>query len=1017
MQRFSSEHWQRLSAPGGEALWLCPAHPAWFVPTAAGDGVLRRLAAGEAPTDRAGQEFLARLPAFPPAACPGRGALVSGAPPLAELWLHVTDHCDLACRHCLFACSPASRRELPLARLLEHVAAAAALGCRRFVLTGGEPLLHPGFRELVEALLAIPASRVAILTNALSANRALDPAWPRQRLHLQVSLDGRPAHHDALRGTGSYARLAGQLDGLRRDGWDFSLSCCVTRDNLADLDWLVDQAADFGAAGLHFMWHVQRGRGSAAQHVAPLELLEPLRRARRQAARRGVTIDNLKALAARLFTPPGTVHDGGAAGWESAAIGPDDRLYPSAATVGLAPLATPLDGGLAAAWQDSPLLAAIRQSSVTQLDDPWRGLLGGGDFDHSWYHAWAFLGADPYQPLHEQLAVELIAEAATRLPEPAGPALRLQMGELVTSCGSGGAVTVCRSNCLLDDGAAGREQVGAYYAAGAEDGHAEILNPVGYAAEHLAHIPAAHRFRGYGCGSPVLDAGVTPGLRVVDLGCGSGVECFIAARLAGPDGRVTGIDMLEAMLAVARRGAAEVRRSLGYDNLEFVNGCLEELPLADSGTDLVVSNCVLNLSADKRRTFAEIFRVLAPGGRLVAADVVSETPAPPHLLRDQQLRGECLGGALTQRDLLGILEESGFTALRALKRAPYRTVDGHPFFSLTFEAVKPAAAAAPVRVFYPGPAAALRAADGRWLRPLQTTALEPAAAAALGEQLWLLDDEGAVSNVAAAAGSCCVLPPSAPTESSACCAAPPAPDAPPPACDCAPAALHDSGCLVCGAPLVYQAAAVELACQLCGERHAASACCSAGHFVCDRCHSGDAAALIERLCLASTTTDPVELFMEVRRHPLFPLHGPQYHLLVPAVLLAVLRNAGLAVEPAQFAEALRRGAGIAGGSCASTGICGAAAGVGIAFSVLSGATPTDGAGRQSAQAAVHEALGALSAQPAARCCQRDCWLALGAAVNLARRRWRLDLAEVRPFACTQVARNRDCLGVTCPLWP
>ncbi len=169
---------------------------------------------------------------------------------------------------------------------------------------------------------------------------------------------------------------------------------------------------------------------------------------------------------------------------------------------------------------------------------------------------------------------------------------------------------------------------------------------------------------------------------------------------------VYGVDMLEAMLSRARAGAAAVAAHLGYLNLEFKPGYLEALPLESETIDVVLSNCVINLSAQKRRTFAEIYRVLRPGGRLIIADVVCDTEPPAALKNDDILRGECLAGAMTQKDLFGLLQESGFTAVRARQRFPYRQVQGQQFYSLTYSAVKPEIAR-PVQVMYPGPLAGL----------------------------------------------------------------------------------------------------------------------------------------------------------------------------------------------------------------------------------------------------------------------------------------------------------------------
>jgi SAM-dependent methyltransferase len=209
---------------------------------------------------------------------------------------------------------------------------------------------------------------------------------------------------------------------------------------------------------------------------------------------------------------------------------------------------------------------------------------------------------------------------------------------------------------------------------------------------------------------------------------------------------VIGIDMLEPMLERARRGAEGVVRNLGFDNLDFRQGYLEALPVEDGTVDLVISNCVLNLSPDKRRTYGEILRVLRPGGRMVVADVVCDEDPGPAIRNDATYRGQCVGGTLTQRDLVGILDESGFAAFRIVKRFPYRLIHGHPFFSMTFEARRPLPSP-PVKVIYRGPAASLTAPGGSELFAGVTTELPEWEARMLGDQVLVLDEAGAVTNL------------------------------------------------------------------------------------------------------------------------------------------------------------------------------------------------------------------------------------------------------------------------------
>ena len=164
---FDPSRWLRLPL-AESALWLCPDPPCWFVPTATGDRLLTEPAAECAPhtagdpTDFARARFLQRLPEAVAPPYPGRAALLPPPSGPRELWLHITDRCNLACGHCLFSSAPDSRRELPLARLQEHIREAYRLGCRRFALTGGEPLLHGDFPELIEELRTDLLTRVRV---------------------------------------------------------------------------------------------------------------------------------------------------------------------------------------------------------------------------------------------------------------------------------------------------------------------------------------------------------------------------------------------------------------------------------------------------------------------------------------------------------------------------------------------------------------------------------------------------------------------------------------------------------------------------------------------------------------------------------------------------------------------------------------------------------------------------------------------------------------------------------------
>lgn len=187
----------------------------------------------------------------------------------------------------------------------------------------------------------------------------------------------------------------------------------------------------------------------------------------------------------------------------------------------------------------------------------------------------------------------------------------------------------------------------------------EDATRLGYSEEDLSTVPDGSNL-GLGCGNPQAIAAMKPGETVVDLGSGAGFDCFLAVRQVGPSGLVIGVDMTPEMVSKARENA----RKGGYENVEFRLGEIEHLPIADNSVDVIISNCVINLSPDKAQVFREAYRVLKPGGRLAVSDVVATRPLSEQVKSNLAAYCGCIGGAALAADMEAMLAEAGFSSIR-----------------------------------------------------------------------------------------------------------------------------------------------------------------------------------------------------------------------------------------------------------------------------------------------------------------------------------------------------------------
>jgi arsenite methyltransferase len=217
-------------------------------------------------------------------------------------------------------------------------------------------------------------------------------------------------------------------------------------------------------------------------------------------------------------------------------------------------------------------------------------------------------------------------------------AVRQKYGEAAVRAGSGAAGTCCGPSCGCGP---------------------EASDPITrdlYDAVTASSLPEAAVLASLGCGNPTALAELSPGEVVLDLGSGGGIDVLLSAKRVGPTGRVYGLDTTDEMLALARRNAADA----GAGNVEFLKGDMERIPLPDASVDVIISNCVINLSADKGQVLREAYRVLRPGGRFAVSDVVVRGEIPAEIRRSMELWVGCIAGALEEREFEALLRDAGF---------------------------------------------------------------------------------------------------------------------------------------------------------------------------------------------------------------------------------------------------------------------------------------------------------------------------------------------------------------------
>jgi MoaA/NifB/PqqE/SkfB family radical SAM enzyme/SAM-dependent methyltransferase len=721
--------------------------PDWFVPNTAGDEILQHwIKKGEIDHTIGNLQFLNRLPRSPVMRYPGRDKYLK-TDALREVWFRLTTKCNQLCTRCQLQPKMEHEETLPAKLIYRCAEQAAAEGCRMFVLTGGEPLLHPQFDEIVNVLLSHDSAHIVILTNGslLRQHARAMKDWPRDRVYFQISAQGDDAKFNPIRGDQEFRNWQENIRWVKAQNFNYGLSMCVTFESIDAMPDFIDLAAMYESPVVHYMWYFIGGEGNVFDLATADEIFDHLLPAWAKATTRGVIIDNIYAIKRQIFSPAGTIYDGTNAGWESIAIGSDRNMYPSVSLCGFRELGSEIGDDLIRAWRESPVMKRIRRSTVAPFSSCMLLLLGGGDSDHSYLKSGDFTGFDPYWGLYEKIALKLISDKAMDESACGPPGLRLKMGDYIEYGVPKREVSLKPTKNLFTIVVGNKIGLVSDFYTRNEDQTEEItFNTISLPEEWVSHIPTECRIRSYGFGSPVHEANIEEGQRIVEIGSDLGVECFIAARKTGINGHVIGIEPRDDIRNLAELCGKKVADNLGFCNYEFRKGVPESLPVDDKYADVVISNCVLNLSKDKRRAIREIYRIVRWGGRLIVSDLVCENEPITRSEARNLFCSSCLAGALTARDLFGLLNEAGFTSPKVIKWLPYRRVGTNTFFRIVFQAIK-IQQDDKINVMYRGPFASVITRRGTLLMPGIIQRISADEIAGIDDDVLILDEHGSVT--------------------------------------------------------------------------------------------------------------------------------------------------------------------------------------------------------------------------------------------------------------------------------
>jgi radical SAM protein with 4Fe4S-binding SPASM domain len=654
---------------------------------------------------------------------------------LEELWLYYTMACNLRCKHCLVDAGKSLRKELSTEEFKKVVDEGIKLGVKRFYITGGEPFIKEGIFDLIKYITKTKKRELIVLTNAtLLDNRKIAALkkLANPKLILQVSLEGHNAGiHDKLRGKGSFDKAVDGIKKLIDIGIIPIVSTAISKLNEKDIQKTSRFLSKLGIQEHNVLWMHTKGRG--ADHVNELyvssdDIAKAMKKLKKSYKEQELIFDNVESLRVRVRTKRGRKNDLCNNCYEKICVNSDGHVYPCASLNGDKAFnaGSVRKSSLKDIWLDSKAMNKGRENTVRNKKECNECYLeyfcGGGCTSHSYYASEVDTGRgsvtalDPYCSTYKSMFEDIIWELAFEGVTPQSikgytaplvynamdAKLPGHLGAGIKSIDNKFEVGCYHCSCVLsvdveDDEEVCKPEIKGHvtktvkkkFSKAAYNPVADYYCPTGYDPKELAHIPNEVLDVSYGCGNPAALADIGKGETIVDLGAGGGIDCFIAAKKVGRAGRVIGIDMTDEMLDKASAGAAKVAEVLGYDIVEFRVGNIMEMPVEDNSVDLVISNCVINLTEDKAKVLEEIYRILKPGGRFIISDIVSDKPVPGYLKRDKELWNACLSGALTDRQFKETADEAGFSKVNLTKNYLYKKVEYIEFHSITLKGAKP----------------------------------------------------------------------------------------------------------------------------------------------------------------------------------------------------------------------------------------------------------------------------------------------------------------------------------------